>query len=290
MENIDRIVKKNKTAITIKNIVIYFFLAFWGLMILFPFYWMILTSIKTSGAYNSELIPKFITLNPTFENYIKAFTTEKIYLGRYLFNTLIYSTITTLLMVVVTILASFAFARLEFKGKNLVFTIFLSLMMIPSELVIITNYTTVVNLNLTNNVMGLALPTIASVFYIYLLRENFMMVPDNLYYAAKVDGTSDFGYLLKILIPLNIPTIISIMILKFIECWNSYAWPRLVTTDPKSYLVSNGIQDIRENGFGKDNIPAMMAAVVVVSIPLVALYLSFKKYIMTGVAKGGTKG
>lgn len=272
----------------VKNTIVYFFMIVWGIMVIFPFYWMIITSLKTYGSYTNELVPKLVAIPATFENYSTAFSAVP--LGRYLLNTLVYSVITTFLMVSVTILASFAFARLEFKGKNLVFTLFLSLMMIPSELVIITNYTTIVDWDLRNNIVGLVLPTICAVFYIYLLRENFMMVPDTLYFSSKVDGASDFKYLLKILIPLNRPTIVSITILKFIECWNSYVWPRLVTTDPNKYLVSNGIQLIRENGFGKDNVPAMMAAVVIISIPLVIIYVVFRKYILNGVARGGTKG
>lgn len=193
-------------------------------------------------------------------------------------------------MLFVITLAAFAFARLDFKGKDLVFTIFLALMMIPNELVVITNYATITNLNLRNTFTGLILPSVTSVFYIYLLKENFEGVPDDLYKAAKVDGTSDLRYLLKVLIPICKPTMITIIILKVIECWNSYVWPRLVTDDANYFLVSNGIQEIRENGFGRENIPAMMAAVVVISLPLIVLFIVFHKKIMAGVAQGGTKG
>jgi multiple sugar transport system permease protein len=163
-------------------------------------------------------------------------------------------------------------------------------MMIPSELVVITNFVTITNMNLRNTFLGLILPSVTSVFYIYLLKENFSQIPDELYYAAKVDGTSDLRYLFKVLIPICRPTIITITILKVIECWNSYVWPRLITDNPDYYLVSNGIQFIRENGFGRENIPAMMAAVVVISLPLILLFLVFRKKIMAGVARGGTKG
>ena len=268
--------------------VIYFFLAIWGLFVLFPFYWMILTSVKGYSAYNSEYIPKFFTLSPTLQNYIDAFTT--VHLGRYLWNTLVFTVITTGLMMLVITLAAFAFARLEFPGKNLVFTLFLALMMIPNELVIITNFATITNLNLRNTFAGLILPSVTSVFYIYLLKENFAQVPDALYYAAKVDGTSDMKYLFKVMIPICKPTLVTVGILKVIECWNSYVWPRLITDDEAYYLVSNGIQEIRENGFGRENIPAMMAAVVVISLPLIVLFLLFRDKIMEGVSRGGTKG
>ncbi len=267
---------------------VYVFLAIWALIVLFPFYWMIITSIKDYGDYTNEFIPKFFPSSPTFENYINAFTSVN--LGGYFFNTLIFTLITTAVMLFVTVLAAFAFARLEFKGKDLVFTLFLSLMMIPNELVIITNYVTITNLDLRNTFAGLILPSVTSIFFIYLLKENFAQIPNELYYAAKVDGTSDLKYLFKVMIPICKPTVVTITILKIIECWNSYVWPRLVTDEEKYYLVSNGIQEIRENGFGRENIPAMMAAVVVISIPLIILFLIFRNRIMEGVARGGTKG
>ena len=272
----------------LKKTLIYVLLTLWALIVLFPFYWMILTSVKSYGSYNAEYFPSFFTLSPTLQNYVDAFTTVS--LGKYLLNTFLFTVITTALMVVVSTLAAFAFARLEFRGKNLAFTLFLSLMMIPNELVVITNFVTITNLNLRNTFTGLILPSVTSVFYIYLLKENFAQVPDELYYAAKVDGTPDLRYLWKVMIPICKPTLITIAILKVIECWNSYVWPRLITDDSRYFLVSNGIQEIRENGFGRENIPAMMAAVGVISLPLIILFLVFRKKIMAGVARGGTKG
>ena len=263
-------------------------LTLWAVLVLFPFYWMVLTSVKSYGSYNSEYIPKLFTLHPTLENYASAFS--QVPLARYFLNTLIFTVVTTALMLVVTVLAAFAFSRLRFPGRDLIFTLFLSLMMIPTELVIITNFVTVTDLNLRNSFLGLILPSVTSVFYIYLLKENFSQVPDELYYAAKVDGTSDLKYLWKVMIPMCQPTIVTITILKVIECWNSYVWPRLITDDQNFFLVSVGIQEIRENGFGRENIPAMMAAVVVISLPLILLFLVFRKKIMAGVARGGTKG
>lgn len=284
-ENVKKSASVRKRA---SRIVTYTLLTLWALMVLFPFYWMLLTSVKSYSAYNSEAVPRFYTLSPTLQNYVDAF--QSVPLGRYLLNTLMFTVITTAIMLVVVTLAAFAFARLEFRGKNLVFTLFLALMMIPNELVVITNFTTITNLDLRNTFAGLILPSVMAVFYIYLLKENFAQVPDSLYWAAKVDGTSDLRYLRKVLIPICRPTLITIAILKVIECWNSYVWPRLITDDEDYYLVSNGIQEIRENGFGRENIPAMMAAVVVISVPLIVLFLIFREKIMNGVAQGGTKG
>ena len=288
MNDFDKISRNTQKRKVIRYIITYFFLSIWAIIVLFPFYWMILTSIKGYGAYSTEYIPKFFTLSPTMQNYTDAFTAVP--LLRYLSNTLFFTIATTVIMLLVIVLAAFAFARMQFRGKNLVFTLFLSLMMIPNELVIITNFVTITNMDLRNTFTGLILPSVTSVFYIYLLKENFAQVPDELYYAAKVDGTSDLRYLRRVMIPICRPTIITIIILKVIECWNSYVWPRLITDDSNYYLVSNGIQEIRENGFGRENIPAMMAAVVVISVPLIALFLVFRKKIMEGVARGGTKG
>lgn len=283
-----KIEKQARIRSRVRSTAVHILLSLWAVIVLFPFYWMVLTSVKSYSAYNSEYIPKFFTLSPTLQNYVDAFTAVP--LGRYFTNTLVFTLITTLLMLSVITLAAFAFARLEFKGKRLAFTLLLSLMMIPNELVIITNFVTITDLGLRNTFTGLILPSVTSVFYTYLLKENFAQIPDELYYAAKVDGTSDFKYLTKVMIPICSPTMITIVILKVIECWNSYVWPRLITDDENYFLVSNGIQAIRESGFGRENIPAMMAAVVVISVPLIALFLIFRNKIMDGVSRGGTKG
>lgn len=271
-----------------KKAIIYFFLSVWAVVVLFPFYWMVLSSVKSYASYAGERIPRFFTPTPTFENYRSAFTAVP--LARYFANTLIFTVATTAIMVIVIIFAAYAFARIDFRGRALLFVGFLALMMIPNELVIITNFVTITNLDMRNTFLGLILPSVTSVFYIYLLKENFEQVPDELYYAAKVDGTSDLKYLFKVMVPMCKPTIITVIILKVIECWNSYVWPRLITDDPNYFLVSNGIQEIRENGFGRDNIPAMMAAVVAVSVPLIILFLIFRKKIMAGVSREGIKG
>ncbi|MBQ6927592.1 MAG: carbohydrate ABC transporter permease [Oscillospiraceae bacterium] len=272
----------------VRSVITYALLGLWALIVLFPFYWMLLTSVKSYSAYNAEYIPRFFTLSPTLQNYVDAFTTVN--LARYFLNTVIFTLATTAIMMVVIIFAAYAFARLEFPGRDLVFGLFLSLMMIPAELVVITNFVTITNWGMRNTFWGLILPSVTSVFYIYLLKENFEQIPEELYKAAKVDGTSDLKYLFKVMLPISQPTVVTIVILKVIECWNSYVWPRLITDDETRFLVSNGIQEIRENGFGRENIPAMMAAVVVISVPLIILFLIFRKKIMAGVSRGGTKG
>ena len=286
----EKIERRAKKTALIRNIVVYGLLGLWALIVLFPFYWMLLTSVKTQGAYSVERIPQLFTLTPTLENYTQVFSGESFNLGQYFLNTLYFTVVTTVLMLIVTVLAAFAFARLDFPGKNFAFVLFLALMMIPSELVIITNFVTIKTAGLGDTFLGLILPSVSSVFYIYLLKENFAQIPDELYYAAKVDGTSDLKYLGKVMIPICRPTIVTILILKVIECWNSYVWPRLITMKEEMYLVSGGIQAIRESGLGRDNIPAMMAGVVSVSVPLILLFLIFHKKIMAGVARGGTKG
>ena len=284
-ERVERSARERRRVL---SVVTYTLLTLWALIVLFPFYWMLLTSVKSYSAYNGEYIPQFYTLSPTFENYAEAFTAVP--LARYFLNTLIFTLATTAAMLAVTVLAAFAFSRLAFRGRNVLFAAFLSLMMIPNELVIITNFVTITEWHMRNTFQGLILPSVTSIFYIYLLKENFEQIPDELYKAAKLDGTSDLKYLLRVMIPICRPTIITITILKVIECWNSYVWPRLITDDSDYFLVSNGIQTIRESGFGRENIPAMMAAVVAVSLPLIVLFLIFRRKIMDGVSRGGTKG
>ena len=286
--NYDQISRAARTRRTVAKVITYALLILWALMVLFPYYWMVLTSLKSYSSYNAEYVPTFFTLNLTLENYVSAFT--QVPLARYFLNSIIFTVVTTGLMMLVIVPAAYAFARLQFKGRDLVFSLFLALMMIPNELVIITNFQTITNLGLRNSFPGLILPSVTSIFYIYLLRENFAQIPDELYNAAKVDGTGDFKYLTRVMMPICKPTVITILILKIIECWNSYVWPRLVTDDPAYFLVSNGIQEIRENGFGRENVPAMMAAVVVISVPLIVLFLVFRNKVMEGVSRGGIKG
>ncbi len=282
--------KRDNVKKTLLNVLIYSALGVWALAVLFPFYWMIITALKSYASYNSELVPKLFPTSPTLQNFVTAFTTPDVELAASFLNTFIYTVITTALMMVIIVPAAFAFSRLNFRGKNILFTLFLSLMMIPTELVVITNFVTVTNLGLRNSLLGLILPTVTSVFYIYLLKENFSQIPDELYYAAKVDGTRDFKYMMRVMLPICKPTVVTIIILKVIECWNSYVWPRLITDNPKKYLVSVAIQALRESGAGRANVPAMMAAVVLVSLPLIVIFLLFKDRIMEGVSRGGTKG
>ena len=288
MKDLKTVKKQTKFLQILKKTGIYLGLSVWAIAVLFPFYWMLQNSLKSFSEYNSERIPKFFPSVITFQNYIQAFTAVP--LAKYLLNTLIFTVATTFIMLIVIVLAAFAFARLEFKGKNFAFTLMLSLMMIPSELVVITNFVTITNWDLRNTFLGLILPSVTSIFYLYLLKENFAQIPDELYLAAQVDGSTDFNYLIKVMVPISSPTIVTILILKVIECWNSYVWPRLITDDEAYFLISNGIQEIRENGFGRENVPAMMAAVVVISLPLIILFLLFKNRIMDGVSRGGTKG
>ena len=265
----------------------YAFLIFMALVVLFPFYWMINSSLKSLAEYRQS-VPTFWPQKVLWSNYAEAFTSAS--LGRLFFNTAYVGIVSTILSLVITILSAFAFARLEFKGKNLLFSALLATMMIPGELFTITNYSTVTNLGWMNTYTVLIVPFLVSVFYIYLLRQNFMQIPNELYLAAKVDGTSDFKYLCKVMIPLSLPTLISITILKMMGAWNSYIWPRLVANDDVHRLITNGLRNAFTDTTGDVNYPVQMAAVALVSAPLFLVFIFLRKYIMKGVSRSGIKG
>ena len=268
-------------------IVKYAFLILVAVAVLFPFYWMIISSLKTLEEYRQS-VPTFWPQHVMWGNYAEACTQANLW--RLFGNTVFVGIVSTILSLVITILAAFAFARLEFKGKNILFAGLLATMMIPGELFTITNYITVSKMELTNTYTVLIVPFLVSVFYIYLLRQSFMQIPNELYYAAKVDGTSDFKYLLKVMIPLALPTIITITILKMMGAWNSYMWPRLVANDDAHALVTYGLRNAFQDVSGDVNYPVQMAAVAVVSLPLFLVFVFFRKYIMKGVSRSGIKG
>lgn len=265
----------------------YAFLIFMALVVLFPFYWMINSSLKSLEEYRQS-VPTFWPQKVLWSNYAEAFTAAS--LGRLFFNTAYVGIVSTILSLVITILSAFAFARLEFRCKNLLFSALLATMMIPGELFTITNYSTVTNLGWMNTYTVLIVPFLVSVFYIYLLRQNFLQIPNELYLAAKVDGTSDFKYLCKVMIPLSLPTLISITILKMMGAWNSYIWPRLVANDDAHRLITNGLRNAFTDTTGDVNYPVQMAAVALVSAPLFLVFIFLRKYIMKGVSRSGIKG
>lgn len=265
----------------------YVFLILVAIAVLFPFYWMLISSVKTLDEYRLS-VPTFWPNVFRWENYADAFAQANLW--RLFGNTAYVGIVSTILSLVITILAAFAFARLEFKGKNVLFAALLATMMIPGELFTITNYITVARMQMLNTYAVLIIPFLVSVFYIYLLRQNFMQIPNELYYAAKVDGTSDFKYLLKVMIPLALPTIISITILKMMGAWNSYMWPRLVANDDAHTLVTFGLRNAFADVSGDVNYPVQMAAVAIVSLPLFLVFIFFRKYIMKGVSRSGIKG
>ena len=265
----------------------YAFLIFMALVVLFPFYWMINSSLKSLAEYRQS-VPTFWPQKVLWSNYAEAFTAAS--LGRLFFNTAYVGIVSTILSLVITILSAFAFARLEFRGKNLLFSALLATMMIPGELFTITNYSTVTNLGWMNTYTVLIVPFLVSVFYIYLLRQNFLQIPNELYLAAKVDGTSDFKYRCKVMIPLSLPTLISITILKMMGAWNSYIWPRLVANDDAHRLITNGLRNAFTDTTGDVNYPVQMAAVALVSAPLFLVFIFLRKYIMKGVSRSGIKG
>ena len=266
---------------------VYLFLLVMAGIVLFPFYWMIISSLKSLAEYRLSrptFFPKMILLS----NYMDAFTTAN--LGRLFLNTMYVGIVSTILSLVITILTAFAFARLEFKGKETLFAALLGTMMIPGELFTITNYSTVTNFGWINTYTVLIVPFLVSVFYIYLLRQNFLQIPNELYLAAKVDGTSDFKYLWKVMVPLALPTLISITILKMMGAWNSYIWPRLVANDEAHRMITNGLRNAFTETSGDVNYPVQMAAVALVSAPLFLVFIFLRKYIMSGVSRSGIKG
>lgn len=269
------------------QVLLYAFLIFMALIVLFPFYWMIISSLKSLEEYRLA-VPTLWPRTILFKNYADAFVTAK--LGRLFLNTLFVGVVSTLLSLVITVLSAFAFARLEFKGKNTLFAALLATMMIPGELFTITNYSTVSNFGWLNSYVVLIVPFLVSVFYIYLLRQNFMQIPNELYLAAKVDGTTDLKYLWKVMIPLALPTLISITILKMMGAWNSYIWPRLVANDDAHRLITNGLRNAFTDNSGNTNYPVQMAAVAIVSFPLFLVFVFLRKYIMKGVSRSGIKG
>ena len=265
----------------------YLFLVIMAIIVLFPFYWMIISSLKTLEEYRLS-VPTFWPQKVMISNYAEAFSTAN--LGSLFVNTMIVGVSSTILSLVITVLSAFAFARLEFKGRDLLFTLLLATMMIPGELFTITNYSTVTRLDWLNTYTVLIVPFLVSVFYIYLLRQNFLQIPNELYLAAKVDGTSDLKYLWKVMIPLALPTLISITILKMMGAWNSYIWPRLVANDEAHRMITNGLRNAFTTTSGDVNIPVQMAAVALVSAPLFLVFLFLRKYIMAGVSRSGIKG
>ena len=278
---------RQKVVFATVQVLLYAFLLTMALIVLFSFYWMVISSLKTLDEYR-ESVPTFFPCRIMFSNYREAFTSAS--LGRLFLNTLYVGVVSTLLSLVITILSAFAFARLEFKGKNILFAGLLATMMIPGELFTITNYSTVTRLGWMNTYTVLIVPFLVSVFYIYLLRQNFMQIPDELYLAAKVDGTGDLKYLIKVMIPLSLPTLISITILKMMGAWNSYIWPRLVANDQAHRLITNGLRNAFTETTGDVNYPVQMAAVALVSLPLFLVFVFLRKYIMKGVSRSGIKG
>ena len=278
---------RQKMVFVLVQVFIYLFLLVMAVVVLFPFYWMIISSLKTLDEYRMS-VPTFFPRRVMFSNYLEAFSSAN--LGRLFLNTLYVGVISTILSLVITILSAFAFARLEFAGKNALFAALLATMMIPGELFTITNYSTVTKLGWINTYTVLIVPFLVSVFYIYLLRQNFMQIPDELYLAAKVDGTSDLKYLCKVMIPLSLPTLISITILKMMGAWNSYIWPRLVANDENHRMITNGLRNAFTETTGDVNYPVQMAAVALVSFPLFLVFVFLRKYIMKGVSRSGIKG
>ena len=286
-QDMQKVSAKQKVVKVLVQVALYAFLGVMALIVLFPFYWMLISSVKSLAEYRLS-VPTLFPQKIILYNYVDAFNTAN--LGRLFLNTMYVGIVSTLLSLVITVLSAFAFARLEFKGKNTLFAALLATMMIPGELFTITNFVTIYNFGWENTFTVLIVPFLVSVFYIYLLKQNFMQIPNELYLAAKVDGTTDLKYLWKVMIPLALPTLISITILKMMGAWNSYVWPRLVANDEAHRLITNGLRNAFTESTGDVNYPVQMAAVAIVSLPLFLVFVFLRKYIMKGVSRSGIKG
>lgn len=271
---------------TIKKIIIYILLVAIAIIMLFPFFWMITGSLKT---YN-EITASPIVWVPKDIQWIN-YKTALDYAPFDIFfkNTIIVCFMNTTITLFTTILAAFAFARLEFKGKTALFVILLATLMIPSQLLIITNYKTIaVDLRLNNTLAALIVPYTASAFYIYLLRQFFVGIPDEYYYASKVDGCNDWQYLWRIMVPNTKNALITIGIFNWIASWNAFLWPLLVTNSVEKRVLAIGLKYF-SNEAGTD-FELLMAAGTIVVLPLVILYIFARQYILDGIARGGIKG
>lgn len=285
--------RKFKVKKTIGNILVYAFLVIFALFIIIPFYWMFATALRTQEELNRTSI-SFFPETWVFENFAEAIryaSGKQANFFRFYWNTIVVGVLTTSGTLITTILAAFAFARLNFKGKETLFAVLLATMMIPGEIFVITNYATVSSLGWKNTYVALVLPFIVSVFYIFFLRQTFRQIPNELYLAAKVDGTGDFKYLFKVMIPMAKSTITSILILSMMGTWNAYVWPNLVASDNDMLLVSNGLLSIYKDTDGNGTmINLQMAAAVLVTVPLLIVFLLLRKQIMNGVSRSGIKG
>ncbi len=287
--DVDSVAKRQRVVKIFVQIGLYAFLIIMAIAVLFPFYWMLISSVKTVDEYNAT-VPTLWPQQFKWSNYGAAFAADGLNLGRLFLNTCIVGIVSTILSLIITVLSAYAFARLEFKGKNVLFAALLATMMIPGELFTITNYITISDFGWNNTFTVLIVPFLVSVFYIYLLRQNFLQIPNELYLAAKVDGSSDIKYLWRVMIPMSAPTLISITILKMMGAWNSYVWPNLVANDELHRLITVGLRGFFTTETGMPDYPAQMAAVVLVTLPLLLVFLFFRKYIMRGVSRSGLKG
>ena len=306
VETAEELIRKEKVTKTIRYIVSYGFLILMALFMILPFYWMIITSLKSQTEIELYKPTFFPTMGFEWDNYRyvlstafqKANNNGKVTFDvwRLMYNTLVVGVVSTIGTVVTTVISAFAFSRIKFPGREMIFTIFLATMMIPGEMMVISNYITVIGkMNGTNTYWAMIVPFLISVYYIYLLRQNFRQIPDELYYAAKVDGTSDLKYLLKIMVPIAMPTLITITILKLMGSWNAYVWPEMVTRETGNAqetmkLISNGLRTSFSDSEGRAAQGTQMAAATVVLTPLLVVFICLRKYIMRGVSRSGIKG
>lgn len=270
---------------SVSKIIAYVLLAIGAATMLIPFFWMVSTSLKTPAEAVS-MPPVWIPQVLQFENYVRAF--EVAPFGRYFMNSLLITSLSTIGELFTSILAAFAFAKMNFYGKNVLFTLLVATMMVPSELLMIPNYLTLARFDMINTYAAMIVPYLASVFSVFMLKQNFESVPKELYYAAKVDGTSDFMFLWTILVPLSKSAVVAVTILKVIGSWNAFMWPLIVTNDRMLRPLPVGLQAFTTEAGTYYEL--LMAASTIVVAPMIIVYLFLQRYIIMGVSKSGLKG
>lgn len=271
--------------LTIGRVLTYVFLIIGALIMVFPFYWMITGAFKTSLEIQM-FPPQWLPSSFSFDNFTEAL--EKAPFATYFLNSVIAMVSSVTICTITTILGAFAFSKLNFPGRHIIFGLLLGLMMVPFEMIVITNYRTIIDWGIYNTILALIIPFTSSIFYMYILKGFFDSIPDSLYQAARVDGCSNWKYLWRVIVPIAKPSLVTIILLNAIASWNSFLWPMLAVVDKELRTLPFGLYAFVSEGGAKTEL--MMAASTMIVIPMIILFIFARKQIVNGVARGGIKG